>query len=142
MNLKDEAGKVVNAIHQTLVKATGGKVGGSIMGMPAVILHHTGRKTGQERTTMLTTPIVDGDTMVIVASWGGDDRHPVWYLNIQANPDVQVTKDGKTTPMRARVANAEERAELWPRVVAAYKGYGGYQERTEREIPLIILEPR
>ena len=142
MNLKDEAGKVVNVIHQALVKATGGKVGGSIMGMPAVILHHTGRKTGQQRTTMLTTPIVDGDTLVIVASWGGDDRHPVWYLNIQANPDVEVTKDGKTTPMRARVANAEERAELWPRVVASYKGYGGYQEKTSREIPLIILEPR
>ena len=59
MNLKDEAGKVVNVIHRSLVKATGGRVGGSIMGMPAVILHHTGRKTGQARTTMLTTPIVD-----------------------------------------------------------------------------------
>ena len=142
MNLKDEAGKVVNVIHRTLVRATGGRLGGRIVGMPVVILHTTGRKTGKPRETMLTTPVVDGDTVVLVASWGGDARHPLWYRNLEANPDVELERDGKRRPMRARTASPEERAELWPRVVERYKGYGGYQERTDREIPLVILEPR
>ena len=142
MNLKDEAGKVVNVIHRTLVRATGGRLGGRIVGMPVVILHTTGRKTGKPRETMLTTPVVDGDTVVLVASWGGDARHPLWYRNLEANPDVEIELDGTRRPMRARTASPEERAELWPRVVERYKGYGGYQERTEREIPLVILEPR
>ena len=142
MNLKDEAGKVVNVIHQAVVRTTGGRVLGTVMGMPAVILHTTGRKTGKERTSMLTAPIIEGNTVVLVASWGGDDRHPLWYRNLEANPDVQLTRDGATRPMRARTASADERAALWPRVVAAYKGYGGYQTKTDREIPLVILEPR
>lgn len=142
MNLKDEAGKLVNTFHRTVVRATGGRVLGEIAGMPVVILSTTGRKTGKQRETMLTAPVVDGDTVVLVASWGGDDRHPLWYRNLEANPDVEITMDGRTRPMRARTATAEEKQELWPRVVNSYKGYGGYQERTDREIPLVILEPR
>ena len=140
-NLKDLGGRVVNAIHETVFIATKGRVAGKGFGMPVVRLTTTGRKTGKQRTTMLTSPVQDGDRMVIVASWGGDDRNPMWFLNLQANPDVEVTFDGATRAMRAHVATAEERAELWPRVVAAYKGYGQYQTRTEREIPLVILEP-
>ena len=142
MNLKDEVGKVVNVIHRSLVHATGGKVGGKVMGMPVVVLHHTGRTSGKARTSMLTAPIVDGDTVVLVASWGGDDRHPQWYRNITANPDVEIELHGQRRPMRARTASEGEKAGLWPRVVSAYKGYAGYQEKTEREIPLVILEPR
>jgi deazaflavin-dependent oxidoreductase (nitroreductase family) len=142
MNLKDEAGKVVNVFHQAVVRVTGGRVLGRIAGMPTVILGTTGRKSGERRTTMLTAPVVDGDTVVIVASWGGDDRHPQWYRNLEADPEVEITMDGATRPMRARTATPEERAELWPRVVERYKGYGGYQERTDREIPLVVLEPR
>jgi len=142
MNLKDEAGKVVNTIHRTLFRATRGRIGGEIMGMPAVVLHTVGRKTGEPRTNMLTAPIVDGDTVVLVASWGGDARHPMWYLNLQANPDVELERDGTRRPMRARTATPEERAELWPRIVERYRGYGGYQERTDREIPVVVLEPR
>ena len=110
--------------------------------MSALELTTTGRKSGQPRTVMLTSPTQEGTTIVIVASRGGDDHHPGWFLNLRDNPDVQVAFGGKPKePMRARVATEEERVELWPRVTAAYKGYAGYQQKTEREIPLVLLEP-
>jgi deazaflavin-dependent oxidoreductase (nitroreductase family) len=124
-----------------LFKATSGRIGGRIMGMPALILHTTGRKSGQLRTTMLTAPIVEDGRIVLVASYGGDDREPTWALNLRANPAVEVTMGGATRPMTAHVAGAEEKAELWPRVTSTYKGYAGYQTKTERDIPLVILEP-
>ena len=142
MNLKDESAKIVNTIHRSLFTATKGRVGGSLMGMPALVLHTTGRKSGAPRTSMLTAPIVEGDRVVLVASYGGDDREPSWAQNLRANPDVEITMGGATKPMRARIASAEERAELWPRVTSRYKGYAGYQTKTEREIPLVILTPR
>jgi deazaflavin-dependent oxidoreductase (nitroreductase family) len=80
--------------------------------------------------------------VVLVASKGGDDRDPQWYRNLSANPDVEVTIDGSTRKMRARTATPDEKAALWPDIVAAYKGYDGYQKRAEREIPVIICEPR
>ncbi|MEY2468723.1 MAG: hypothetical protein QOF21_1421 [Actinomycetota bacterium] len=138
---RDPVAKIVNRIHRSLVTATKGKVGGKIGGMPAVILTTTGRKTGEKRQSMLTAPIVDGNTVVLIASYGGGPKHPQWYLNLQADPNVQITRDGTTTNMVARTANATERAELWPRVTAAYKGYAGYQEKTDREIPVVIFEP-
>jgi deazaflavin-dependent oxidoreductase (nitroreductase family) len=80
---------------------------------------------------------------VVVASRGGDDHHPAWFLNLRDRPDVEVSLQGKPKrPMRARVAAPEERARLWPQVTATYKGYAGYQEKTTREIPLVLLEPR
>jgi deazaflavin-dependent oxidoreductase (nitroreductase family) len=86
--------------------------------------------------------VVEGTTYVIVASKGGNDEHPAWYLNLRDNPDVQVSLGGKPkVPMRARVATAEERARMWPLVTADHKNYAGYQEKTEREIPLVLLEP-
>jgi deazaflavin-dependent oxidoreductase (nitroreductase family) len=141
MNAKDRAGIIVNSIHRNVFKATNGRVFGKLMGMPVVMLTTTGRKTGKERTSMLTSPVQDGDRVVVVASWGGDDRHPVWYLNLQANPDVGVVMGGESRRMRARTATPEEKAELWPRVTAKYKSYGTYQTKTDREIPLVILEP-
>jgi deazaflavin-dependent oxidoreductase (nitroreductase family) len=90
---------------------------------------------------MLTSPVQDGASVVIVASSGGDDRHPAWFLNLRDDPNVEITMKGQTRAMRARVASREEKAELWPRVVAAHGGYAQYQQRTDREIPLIILEP-
>ena len=100
-----------------------------------------GRKSGKPRTTMLTSPVQEGDSLVLVASYGGDDRHPKWFLNLRDNPDVEVTGFGRTQPMHARIASPEEKERLWPRVTAAYKGYAGYQTKTERDIPLVILEP-
>jgi len=91
---------------------------------------------------MLTSPVQQGDSIVIVASRGGDDHHPAWFLNLRDHPDVEVAFTGKPKrSMRARVATPMERAVLWPQVTAAYKGYGDYQTKTEREIPLVLLEP-
>ena len=142
MNIKDQLAKTVNVVHESLFKATNGRLGGRIAGMPALILTTTGRKSGKRRTTMLTAPIVDGDTVVLVASYGGDDREPTWSLNLRANPEVEITMDGKVRPMTARIATTEEKAELWPRVTSTYKGYAGYQTKTARDIPLVILTPR
>jgi deazaflavin-dependent oxidoreductase (nitroreductase family) len=90
---------------------------------------------------MLTSPVQQGDDIILIASYGGGPKHPQWYLNLQANPEVEVTRNGKVTKMRARTAEPDERAALWPHVVAAYKGYAGYQEKTDREIPVVILSP-
>jgi deazaflavin-dependent oxidoreductase (nitroreductase family) len=80
--------------------------------------------------------------LVVVASFGGDDRHPAWYLNLQANPEVRVTIGGSTRrTMIARTATDEERAELWRQIISTFEGYARYQERTERQIPVVILEP-
>jgi deazaflavin-dependent oxidoreductase (nitroreductase family) len=91
---------------------------------------------------MLTSPVQEGIYHRVVASRGGDDRHPAWFLNLRDNPDVKVTTRKVTTPMQARVADADERARLWPLVVADHKNYAGYQTKTDREIPLVLLEPR
>jgi deazaflavin-dependent oxidoreductase (nitroreductase family) len=140
-NLKDNLFKVWTGAHKALFKASSGRVLGRAAGMKVVLLITTGRKSGQPRETMLTTPVVDGDQVVLVASYGGDDRNPAWYLNLTAKPEVEIVMDGRRQAMTARVATAEEKAELWPRVVAAYKGYGGYQKRTSRDIPLVLLTP-
>ncbi|KAF0963768.1 nitroreductase/quinone reductase family protein [Rhodococcus sp. T7] len=138
----DRALKFMNAAHRVLLRVTGGRVGRSFGKMPAVELTTVGRKSGKVHTVMLTVPVTEGDTRVVVASRGGDDRHPAWFLNLQANPVVQLSVQGQPAQsMRARVANPEERARLWPQVTAAYKGYAGYQKRTDREIPLVLLEP-
>ena len=139
----DFALKTMNTIHKVILKASFGKVGWSAGSMPVLELTTTGRKTGQQRTLMLTSPLQDGDTIIVVASRGGDDQHPAWFLNLQANPNVEVAyKGAERKPMTAHVATAEERADLWPKVVAAQKRYGEYQTKTEREIPLVLLSPR
>ncbi len=135
--------KTVNSAHRAVVKLTGGRFGWKAGGMPVVELTTTGRKSGTPRTVMLTSPVQDGERIVVVASRGGDPQHPAWFLNLRAEPKVEVAFRGEAKrPMLARVATAEERAELRPRVVATYKGYGNYQTKTDREIPLVFLEPR
>ena len=134
--------KALNKAHRSIVRASGGRVGRSALGMPVVELHTVGRTSGLVRSTMLTAPVVDGDQVVLVASKGGDDRDPDWYRNIVAHPDVELTIRAERTLMRARIASPDERAVLWPRVVAAYKPYDSYRRRARREIPLVICEPR
>lgn len=140
--LIDTAFKLVNVVHRNLFEATKGRLGGTVAGMPALILETTGRKSGQPRSTMLTAPVEDDGDIVLVASKGGDDRHPAWYLNLQANPEVRITMGGRTFPAVARDATDEEKAELWPRIVEGYKGYAGYRERTDRDIPVVICTPK
>ena len=108
--------------------------------MPVLELTTTGRKSGKPRSVMLTSPIQEGESILIVASRGGDDFHPAWYLNLVDNPQVQVKyKGGPTKMMIARIATSEERARMWPIVATTYKGYAGYQQKTTREIPLVLL---
>jgi deazaflavin-dependent oxidoreductase (nitroreductase family) len=137
----DFAMKAMNALHRGLLKISGGKAGWYVSDMPVLELTTIGRKSGQPRSVMLTSPIQEGTTLVVVASRGGDDNHPAWFLNLRANPQVEVAYQGKPArPMRARMADAEERGRLWPLVVADHKNYAGYQTRTTREIPLVLLE--
>ncbi|MFM1838540.1 MAG: hypothetical protein RLZZ327_1414 [Actinomycetota bacterium] len=133
--------KAMNIAHRIILRVTGGRKGWEAGNMPVLELTTTGRKTGKPRNVMLTSPIQEGESIVVVASRGGDDVHPAWYLNLVANPRVQVKFKGRPTKtMTARTATAAERARLWPIVEQQHKGYAGYQQRTDREIPLIFLD--
>lgn len=110
--------------------------------MPVLELVTTGRRSGTPRSVMLTVPIRDGEAYVVVASRGGDDRHPAWFLNLRDEPRVHVAvQGGARQPMLAHVATPEERARIWPEITAHHRNYAGYQQRTEREIPLVLLRP-
>lgn len=138
----DLALKTMNAVHRTILTLSFGKLGWKAANMPVLELTTTGRRSGQQRTVLLTSPLQLGDTLVVVASRGGDDQHPAWFVNLEANPDVQVAlQGGARRQMRARIATAEERAELWPKVTKEHANYAGYQRKTEREIPLVLLDP-
>ncbi|TFD48661.1 nitroreductase family deazaflavin-dependent oxidoreductase [Cryobacterium sp. Hh11] len=134
--------RAMNGVHRMLLALSGGRLGWTIGTMQTVELHTIGRSSGCPRSTMLTAPIHESGRYVLVASKGGDDRHPFWYSNLVAQPDVDLTIRGVTRPFRARTATSAEKAALWPRIVAAYPGYGAYQGRTERDIPVVICEPR
>jgi F420H(2)-dependent quinone reductase len=128
--------------HTAVYRATNGLVGHRFPGTPPMLLlDHVGAKSGVKRTTPLVY-VDDGDDLVIVASKGGHPKHPAWYHNLRANPDTTIQVGSKRRAVRARVANAEEHKRLWPKAVKTYGGYRGYQERTDRKIPLVILAPR
>lgn len=132
----------MNGAHRLLLKASGGRIGYDAMGMPVVELTTIGRRSGEARSVLLTAPIDLGGNLVVVASRGGDDRHPAWYLNLREHPAVEVSvRGGPRTPMRARILDPDERARLWPQITGKYSNYAGYQKRTQREIPLVVLEP-
>jgi len=138
----DFALKTMNAVHRGLLKVSGGRLGWNAARMPVLELTTIGRKSGEPRAVMLTSPHQEGSTIVVVASRGGDPTHPAWFLNLRDNPAVEVAyKGGPKQPMRARIASAEERARLWPIVTEKHKNYAGYQKKTDREIPLVLLEP-
>lgn len=141
-SLADTGFKALNVAHRAVLRASGGRVGGRAFGMPAVELHHVGRRSGQPRTTMLAAPVLEDGRVVLVASKGGDDRDPDWYRNLLAHPEAELVVAGRGRLVRARTASPEEKAELWPRVVAVYRGYAAYQRRSARDIPLVICEPR
>jgi deazaflavin-dependent oxidoreductase (nitroreductase family) len=134
--------KTMNLLHKSVLKISGGRMGWEAARMPVLELTTTGRKSGQPRSVMLTSPWQEGTTLVVVASRGGDDVHPAWFLNLVDNPKVEVTMKGRSKqPMHARVATADERARIWPLLTAEHKNYSGYQTKTEREIPLVLIEP-
>ena len=130
------------SLHGVIYRATSGLIGHRIPGFaPMLLLDHVGARSGIKRATPLLY-IEDGANLVIIASKGGYPKHPAWFHNLRANPDTSVQVGSEPRSVHARVANPEERARLWPRVVDTYGGYAQYQKRTDREIPLVILEPR
>jgi deazaflavin-dependent oxidoreductase (nitroreductase family) len=133
---------LLETTHRTLLALTGGRFPKTIAGMKTVEIHVKGRKSGKLFSNMLTAPIHEGGRIVIIASKGGSSDHPDWYKNLVANPDIEVTIDGNTVPMHAHTATGDERAELWQRVTSKYKNYAGYQRNTNREIPVVVCEPR
>jgi len=139
--VKDFILKLISAIHNFLFRISGGRLGARFVGAPALLLTVTGRKSGQPRTVPLLY-MKDGDDFIIVASKGGDPKHPTWYLNLEANPDALVEIGSTKVRVRATRVSAEEKAELWPRIVKAYRGYEEYQKKTERDIPVIRLSAR
>ena len=134
--------RTLSWLHRAGVKVTGGRFGGTLVGLPSLELLTVGRRSGKERSSMLTAPLTLGQTLVVVASAGGNDEHPSWFLNLRDHPQVRVSLGGgPMVDMVARVTTPDERDELWPRIVEALANYGEYQTRTTRVIPVVLLEP-
>ncbi|MBP1690581.1 MAG: ddn 2 [Deltaproteobacteria bacterium] len=134
--------RVMSRLNTWAYRMTGGRLGGTFLrGAPVMLLTVVGRKSGRQ----LTVPLLflrDGERVITVASKGGMDHHPLWYLNLLANPDVDVQIGSDVRPMRAHPADDTERAHYWPQLVAMYRDYADYQARTERKIPVVVLSPR
>lgn len=128
-------------LHLAMFRASKGRVGGRLGRAPILILSHVGRKSGRPRRSPLIY-LEDGPRVVVVASKGGTDTHPAWYHNLMAmeSTDVQLPRQSRHR-VRPRVARGREREELWPRLVNLYKGYGDYASFTDRQIPVVVLEP-
>jgi deazaflavin-dependent oxidoreductase (nitroreductase family) len=127
-------------LHGTVFRLTAGRVGGRFGQLEQVLLTTTGRTTGQPRTTPLALTVV-GDRLVLIASDGGAPADPGWYRNLVAHPEVQLQRGPLTRSMRARTASGDERAELWRAAVDHHPGYADYQRRTDRQIPVVVVEP-
>jgi len=126
-------------IHPWLYRVSGGRIGGRVNGMPVLLLTTTGRRSGQSRTT----PLIygrDGDRYVVVASRGGAPAHPAWYDNLVAQPEISVQVMADRFRARARTASPVEKPALWKKMAAIWPPYEEYQQRTTREIPVVIIE--
>lgn len=127
--------------HTAIYRLTKGRIGGKYQGAPVALVDSVGRKSGKRRThPLLATE--DGENLVIVASKGGVDKHPAWYHNLMANPDTEANWYGDVRQVRAREATGKERERLWEQMTDVYPTYNAYQRRTERQIPVVVLEPR
>lgn len=132
--------RLVTTFHTLVFRLSDGRIGGTVLGCPVLLLTTIGRRTGLPRTAPLLY-LPDGQNVVIVASNGGAAKHPTWWLNLASRPRALVEIGASRTLMRAEEAGPAERARLWPLVVAIYPGYEQYQARTSRPIPVIVLAP-
>ena len=136
--LKPRTIRLIGRIHAWLWKLTGGKLGNAFGTAPFMMLTTRGRKTGRE----ITTPVLYlqyGADLIVVASFGGNDMHPAWYLNLECCPEAEVILKEKRRRLRAYGVSPEERKVIWPRLVKMYPNFAIYQQRTRREIPLLRL---
>ncbi len=134
--------KLGNAIHRALIKVSSGKRGWDMAGMPVLKLTTTGRKSGLARTVMLTSPLQIEEGIVIVASKGGSEKHPDWFINLQENPEVIVETQSGRKAMLAKIMDPHNREERWNEIIQDFSNYDEYQNRTDRVIPLVILIPK
>ncbi|HEY1688782.1 MAG TPA: nitroreductase family deazaflavin-dependent oxidoreductase [Solirubrobacteraceae bacterium] len=137
--LGDAGLKTVGKLNVPLYRATRGRLGGKVGGSPVLLLSTTGRRSGQRRTA----PVVymrDGERYVVIGSNAGNERTPAWSLNLQANPNAEVELGGRSQAVFARVAEGDERADLWRRINERYRGFDDYDARTKRDIAVFVLE--
>ena len=132
--------RILGGLHKRVYRLTGGKIGGRIGKLPVLLLTTIGRKSGRPRTQPLAYTRV-GDGYAVIASKGGAAQHPLWYLNLRANPLAEVTVGRETRKVRARDAEGEERERLWRTLADLYPGYDRYAQKTSRRIPVVVLEP-
>jgi len=123
-----------------IYRRSNGKLGGKFQNAPVALLTTTGRKTGEPRVSPVLY-LREGDRVILGASRGGSDKHPLWYLNLKANPKVSVQIKGETLSLTARDANEAARKEYWPKLVAMYPNFEDYQSWTDRVIPIVICDP-
>ncbi len=135
---RDRVARSIASTHVQLYQATGGLLGGLVGGMPVLLLTTTGRRSGRTHTAPLTYLRIDG-RIILIASYGGANRHPAWYLNLDARPAVEVQRWRRSRPMTARTLSGTDREAVWSKVVRRAPIYGWYQRRTDREIPLVEL---
>ena len=138
--MRDRTAKNLSTLHTMLFRATRGRIGRRLVDNDMLLLSTRGRVTGKTHTVPLLF-LRDGEDLVVIASWGGRDRHPEWYLNLVATPSAQAQINGRRIAVQAATATTGNRARLWPKVERAYDGYREYQSRTGREIPVVILSP-
>lgn len=129
---------IAKTLHGALYRLSGGRIGAHVAGLPVLLLTTTGRRTGKRRTVPLSYFDDDG-VPVVIGSKGGAPRHPAWYLNLEANPEVEAQIGREHRQLRARRASPEEAARLWPAILARAPGYARYRAKTRREIPLVFL---
>ena len=127
-------------VHPWLYRASGGRLLGKLVGMKVLLLTTTGAKSGASRTTALTY-LEAGGAYVVIGSFLGEPRHPAWVHNLRANPRATVLVGARRIAVRSREAHGEERAHLWAQLVALQPDYRAYESRTDREIPVVVLEP-
>jgi deazaflavin-dependent oxidoreductase (nitroreductase family) len=132
--------RIFGSVHRGLYRLTGGKVGGRLGKLPVLLLTTTGRKSGRLRTQPLAYTRA-GDGYAVIASKGGAAHHPLWYLNLRANPLAEVTVGRETRKVRARDAQGDERERLWRALADLHAGYDKYAQKTSRQIPVVVLEP-
>lgn len=147
-SLAEKFARINGKAHTWIYRRTGGRVGGNLrLGAgfrkpaPTLLLEHQGRKSGKTFVSPLVY-ITDNSNVIIVASAGGRDENPQWFRNLRAHPDVHIQIGPDRRAVKAVVASADERARLWPRLVDAYADFDSYQANIEREIPVVILQPR